>query len=246
MYNITIRGDIPDGYRTEDGASDEWTALIESISAGAEGEAGETLIPKETTEPGGGETTEPGGGETTEPGGGETTEPGGGETTEPGGGETTEPGGGETTEPGDGGKLQSPEMEKLQSPEVKLIQVTERSSSLGSGSGCVYLYHCSADRAAEPEKGKKIPVSSSCMRNGGNAPARNRAACKSGGTGRGYFDRTVRGRLKDDHCGRKGSYIDGLRLLIRQKQRNRSRKKIHHCLMRDMNLSGRTSLTGIL
>ena len=100
MYNITIRGDIPDGYRTEDGASDEWTARIESISAGAEGEAGETLIPKETTEPGGGETTEPGGGETTEPGGGETTEPGGGETTEPGGGETTEPGGGETTEPG--------------------------------------------------------------------------------------------------------------------------------------------------
>ena len=93
MYNITIRGDIPDGYRTEDGASDEWTARIESISAGAEGEAGETLIPKETTEPGGGETTEPGGGETTEPGGGETTEPGGGETTEPGGGETTEPGG---------------------------------------------------------------------------------------------------------------------------------------------------------
>ena len=61
MYNITIRGDIPDGYRTEDGASDEWTARIESISAGAEGEAGETLIPKETTEPGGGETTEPGG-----------------------------------------------------------------------------------------------------------------------------------------------------------------------------------------
>ena len=77
MYDITIRGDIPDGYRTEDGASDEWTARIESISAGAEGEAGETLIPKETTEPGGGETTEPGGGETTEPGGGETTEPGG-------------------------------------------------------------------------------------------------------------------------------------------------------------------------
>ena len=65
------------------------------------------------------------------------------------------------------------------------------------------------EEQAEPEKGKKIPVSSSCMRNGGNAPARNRAACKSGGTGRGYFERTVRGRLKDDHCGRKGSYIDG-------------------------------------